>query len=265
MIYQMPFIHGGVRAVADFLERVDLPDGRIGNEPVDAKLTRVDAKPGHVLQLCFYADAINTLTGIDPEHMHILLGNKNRQTSRVNEFRPYWRRLRGQLTTALDAGPEASTTPEKCAHCEFCEFYPLCDKQWRDDDSLTFIPGIRRAERDALDVSGVAKLAELAEFTANVAGIRPQRQTWLVRQAALQVQARLAGDDELPHELIEVGDDARLGHGLELMPLPDDGDVFLDFEGHPFWHPDTSLFFLFGLIERDDDVAETRDRAGSTC
>jgi len=253
VIYQMPFIHDGVRGVADFLERVDLPDGRIGYEPVDAKLTRVDAKPGHVLQLCFYADAINALTGVDPEHMHILLGNKNRQALRVNEFRPYWRRLRGQLSAALDAGPEASTTPEKCAHCEFCEFYPLCDKQWRDDDSLIFIPGIRRAERDALDIGGVVTLAELAELPGEVAGIRPQRQTWLVRQAALQVQARLAGDDELPHELIEVGDDARLGHGLELMPLPDDGDVFLDFEGHPFWRPDTSLFFLFGLIERDDD------------
>ena len=36
-------------------------------------------------------------------------------------------------------------------------------------------------------------------------------------------------------------------------PQPDDGDVFLDFEGHPFWRPDTGLFFLFGLLERDAD------------
>ena len=35
--------------------------GGFGYEPVDAKLTRVAAKPGHVLQLCFYADAINHL------------------------------------------------------------------------------------------------------------------------------------------------------------------------------------------------------------
>ena len=43
------------------------------------------------------------------------------------------------------------------------------------------------------------------------------------------------------------------GRGLEELPAPDDGDVFLDFEGHPFWRADTGLFFLFGLIERDDD------------
>ena len=37
------------------------------------------------------------------------------------------------------------------------------------------------------------------------------------------------------------------------MPAPDDGDVFLDFEGHPFWRADVGLFFLFGWIERDVD------------
>ena len=251
VIYQMPFIHEGVRGVADFLERVERPDSPISYEPVDAKLTRVDAKPGHVLQLCFYADAINDLTGVDPEHMHILLGSKKRQPLRVNEFRPYWRRLRGQLNAAIEAGPDASTAPDKCAHCEFCEFYARCDQQWRDEDSLIFIPGIRRTERDALDIAGVTKLAELGELAADLRGIRPQRQRWLIRQAALQVEARLAGG-QLPHELIEIGEDARLGHGFELMPRPDEGDVFLDFEGHPFWRPDTNLFFLFGLIERDE-------------
>jgi predicted RecB family nuclease len=253
VVYQMPFIHDGVRGVADFLERVERPDGQFGYEPVDAKLTRVDAKPGHVLQLCFYADAINALTGVEPSQMYIWLGSGQRQQLRVNEFRPYWRRLRGQLAAALDAGPEASTVPEKCAHCEFCEFFQVCDQQWRDEDSLIFIPGIRRDEREALDIGGIVSLAGLAEFGGEISGIRPQRRHWLVRQAALQVQARLAGGEELPHELIEVGDDARLGHGFELMPPPDEGDVFLDFEGHPFWRPNAGLFFLFGLLECNAD------------
>ena len=252
VVYQMPFIHDGVRGIADFLERVDRPDGRLGYEPVDAKLTRVDAKPGHVLQLCFYADAVDALTGADPQRMHIWLGSGGRQSLRVDEFRPYWRRLRGQLRSALDAGPAAPTTPEKCAHCEFCEFFAACDKQWRDEDSLIFIPGLRRSEREALDVGGVVRLTELADLDGDVAGIGAQRRNWLARQAALQVQARLAEGGDLPHELIEVGEDARLGHGFELMPRPDEGDVFLDFEGHPFWKPDASLFFLFGLVERDD-------------
>ena len=51
VIYQMPFVHDGIRGVADFLERVTDPDGGARYEPVDAKLARGAAKPGHVLQL----------------------------------------------------------------------------------------------------------------------------------------------------------------------------------------------------------------------
>ena len=59
VIYQMPFVHDGVRGIADFLIRVEDPvAGFCSYEPVDAKLARIEAKPGHVLQLCFYADAI---------------------------------------------------------------------------------------------------------------------------------------------------------------------------------------------------------------
>jgi hypothetical protein len=55
VVYQMPFIHGKIRGIADFVVRVvDSDSGEVFYEPVDAKLTRVDAKPGHVLQLCFY-------------------------------------------------------------------------------------------------------------------------------------------------------------------------------------------------------------------
>ena len=43
------------------------------------------------------------------------------------------------------------------------------------------------------------------------------------------------------------------GRGFMLIPEPDDGDVFLDFEGHPFWRADCGLFFLLGLILRESD------------
>ena len=67
VIYQMPFVHEGIRGIADFLIRVESPeDGYCHYEPVDAKLTRVEGKPGHVLQLCFYADALEALTGAPP-------------------------------------------------------------------------------------------------------------------------------------------------------------------------------------------------------
>jgi predicted RecB family nuclease len=253
IVYQMPFIHGEVRGIADFIERVVDADGGVAYEPVDAKLTRAEAKPGHVLQLCFYAEAINALTGVHPERMHILLGSGRRETLRVNEFRPYWRRLRTQLAAAIEAGPNASTTPQPCAHCTFCEFFAECDNQWRKEDSLIYIPGIRATERAALEKDGVTRLAQLSKLQGDLIGIRPERLNWLVKQAMLQVEAHLAGDVPPPFLLIEPLEASEPRRGFALLPKPDYGDVFLDFEGHPFWQADAGLFFLFGLIECDDN------------
>ena len=50
VIYQMPFVHDGMRGIADFVVRDEYPQtGAVSYEPVDAKLARVEAKPGHVL------------------------------------------------------------------------------------------------------------------------------------------------------------------------------------------------------------------------
>jgi len=95
VIYQMPFVHDGIRGIADFLVRVEEPeDGFAHFEPVDAKLTRTAAKPGHVLQLCFYAEAMSDLLGVAPRTMKIWLGSGRTEELLVEEFLPYWRRLR---------------------------------------------------------------------------------------------------------------------------------------------------------------------------
>ncbi|WP_307856930.1 TM0106 family RecB-like putative nuclease [Mycolicibacter acidiphilus] len=249
VIYQMPFIHNGVRGIADFLERTD--DGSY--EPVDAKLARAAGKPGHVLQLCFYAEAIEELTGRRPKHMHLWLGSGKRETLRVAEFSPYWRRLRSQLAATLAAGPHVGTVPRPNPHCDFCEFRPVCDKQWHDEGALSLIAGIRRPETTVLEDAGVTTMAALAAQRTPVPGLRAVRQDRLAGQAALQIQAvgRPEGEPP-PFTVIEPGADPTWGRGFDELPLPDDGDVFLDFEGHPFWRADAGLFFLFGLLERDD-------------
>jgi len=266
VIFQMPFVHDGIRGIADFLERVVDVNGNVTYEPVDAKLARNAAKPGHVLQLCFYAEAIAAQTGRAPEHVHIELGSGERETIRVDDVLAYWRRLRGQLA-ALVAGPSMEQTkPEPCDHCGFCEFEQVCDADWRAADSLVHVAGVRRTDRALLEADGVDTIAGLAVLDREVTELDAVRVVRMVRQASLQVQARNAPDDDPPpFELLEtstptaadlvVGDVEPVEPeltGFAALPAPDDGDVFLDYEGHPFWKPDIGLFFLFGFIERDD-------------
>jgi len=253
VIYQYPMIHDGLRGVADFLVRV--PDPVAGHsfyEPYDAKLARLDAKPGHVLQLCFYAEAIEALTGAPPKHMHLWLGSGRIESLEVEQFGAYWRRLRRRLSVAV-ANPEGGAVrPEQCSYCEFCEFSQQCEDTWRASDSLVYVAGSRKKERAALESAGVDTLTELATFDGQATGIPPSRQDRLRRQADLQVVSRLHQENPPAFRSVPPGDDPVWGHGYAHLPEPDPGDVYFDLEGHPFWTPNSGLFFLFGLWYQQD-------------
>jgi predicted RecB family nuclease len=247
VIYQMPLVHDGIRGIADFLFRVEDAEGYCSYEPVDAKLTRIEGKPGHVLQLCFYADALEELTGRVPREMHLWLGSGVNESLRVEEFRPYWRRLRRQLATLLDDDEINETRPEPCTHCDYCEFNPVCEAQWRHEDSLVYVANIRTPDRHALESDGVRTVVELAAHRASVPELHDESLERLRRQAELQVASREHPDAPPVYELVTPSEDPVFGHGFELLPEPDDGDVFFDFEGHPFWSAQHDLFFLSGL------------------
>jgi uncharacterized protein len=253
VIYQMPFVREGIRGIADFLFRVEDDDGRVNYEPVDAKLTRVEGKPGHVLQLCFYAEAIAALSGREPAQMHLWLGSGDLETLAVEQFSPYWRRLRRQLTVLLNQEQRTiETQPEPCDHCEICEFAGRCESEWRDADSLVYVANIRPPEREALAGAGVRTVVELAQRRSSVESVHDDNLERLSRQAALQVSSREHPDAAPDYELVLASEDPVFGHGFSLLPAPDEGDVFFDFEGHPFWTAQHDLFFLAGLYLRDE-------------
>ena len=253
VIYQMPFVNNNIRGIADFLVRVDHPeDGFAHFVPVDAKLTRSSGKPGHVLQLCFYAEAMTELLGVAPRTMSIWLGSGRTEELVVDEFLPYWRRLRRQLVTLLDAEvTPVVTRPKPCATCEYCEFQGHCEQQWREEDSLAYVANLREGELDALEAGGVRTLVALATREETVPELRPEKFERLHRQARLQLASRERADAVPAFELVEATEDPVYGHGFEQLPEPDEGDVFFDFEGDPFWTPERDLMFLGGLYYRD--------------
>ena len=255
VIYQMPFVHEGIRGIADFLIRIDdAEEGYCTYEPIDAKLTRTKGKPGHVLQLCFYTDALEDLTGLAPREMHLWLGSGLRESLLVEQFRPYWRRLRRQLATLLEQDEIEGTVPEPCDHCDYCEFNQDCEARWRAEDSLVYVANIRAPEREALAAVGVRSVVELAGRRDAVPELHEENLSRLSRQALLQVASRERPDQPPVYELVTASDDPVYGHGFDLLPAPDDGDVFFDFEGHPFWTAQHDLFFLSGLYYRQEDT-----------
>lgn len=116
-----------------------------------------------------------------------------------------------------------------------------------------------RKQRSRLEQGGIRTLAELAELgaAAEVPGIERTTLASVQQQARTQYAARLAGSPR--YDLRRNFDP---GSGLELLPEPKPGDLFLDLEGDAFVG-DGVLEYLFGLLELGEPSDfEVRDRPG---
>ena len=248
VIYQATFAEDGWRGRADFLERVPIATGlgEWGYEAVDTKLARREALPHHVLQLAVYSQWIERVQGVTPREMHLQLGSGLRETIRVADVAAYVRHAQATLRQAV-TNPQA-TEAYPCSHCAVCGFQRQCNDAWDAADHLTRVAGIRRDTIDALQIAGIDTLAQLAVVDPGrpVSEVRPDALAALQWQARLQLQARRRGT--LPYDRR----DRAAGRGFARLPRPDPGDVFLDLEGDPFWDPARELWFLFGVVLKED-------------
>ena len=255
IIYQAVFLHEGWRGLADFLERQ--PDGSY--EAVDTKLAR-SARPAHLIQLCFYTEQLGLITRRSPAAMHVVSGLGERETYRPEDFGPYYRRLRGRLLEAIASGLE--TYPYPVEHCAICDFLARCKQHWRDDDHLVQVAGIIRTQVEQLTAAELATLTALGDAPpeTRLKRLRPRTFENLRHQAELQLHQRRTGKhrvDPLPVEP---------ERGFAAMPEPSEGDIWLDFEGDPWFEPGRSLEFLIGWVFLEDgelryDCIWARDRA----
>jgi uncharacterized protein len=245
VIYQAQFEHDGWRGIADFLER--LPNGFY--EVVDTKLAR-HARPEHVLQLCFYTEQLARIQGRQPELMHVVTGIGERETFRPEDYGAYYRRLRQRFIEAIEN--QTPTYPYPVEHCSLCDFLELCEKQWEEDDHLTLVAGVSRLQVERLRKADIGTLTALAEANpeTKVPSMRATTFQGLRHQASLQQHYRQTHKHKI--DLLRQEDD----RGFKLMPEPSPGDIWLDFEGDPWYEPGRGLEFLFGWVELAENGEE---------
>ncbi|MGZ4203328.1 MAG: TM0106 family RecB-like putative nuclease, partial [Thermoleophilaceae bacterium] len=245
VIYQGAFVVGVWRGLADFVERIDEPSDRFdwSYQVVDTKLARARAAPSHVLQLCFYSQGVEQVQGSQPPLAHLELGSGLRETIRLREVAPYFRRARAAFEAA--AKVDRPTSPYPCEHCDFCGFRRECEAWWLAEDHLTRVASISRSQVDLLTAGGVRTRGGLAALTpgaTQIADLRPATLANLHQQARLQVEADTA--PAIPYELLALEPE----RGFARLPDPSPGDVMFDLEGDPLWTPSRELTFLFGLL-----------------
>ncbi len=254
IIYQATFQSGPWHGRSDFLLRVPKPSslGAWSYEPLETKLAR-STKAGALVQLCFYADLLSQIQGVQPDWVHTVLGDETeREKYHLEQYIAYFRKVKRDFGTAYNQLP--NSYPEPAELCDVCSWFPLCDKRRHDDDHLSLVPGTTRNQRKVLVTNGVSTLANLAAMDL---GPKPKLDgigsTALVRirnQARIQVEGRKAGD--VVYELL---DPAEPNRGLAALPAPSAGDIFLDLEGDPFAFQ-TGLEYLMGILTAPEQAGE---------
>jgi uncharacterized protein len=246
VIYQATFQHGPWHGRSDFLIRAPKPSqlGAWSYEPLETKLAR-STKAGALIQLCFYADLLSEIQGVQPEWVHTVLGNgAEPEKYPLEQYIAYFRRLKRDFEAAY--GKEPNSYPEPVEHCDVCSWFTVCDKRRHDDDHLSLVPGTTRNQRKVLVASGVHTVASLAALDLGpkpkLDGIGSNALLRIHNQARIQVEGRKVGDG-----VYELLDPAQPNTGLAALPEPSPGDLFLDLEGDSFAFQ-TGLEFLMGVL-----------------
>jgi uncharacterized protein len=175
------------------------------------------------------------------------------QSHRIAHYAAYYRRVKRSLEQAVAAKPPADLYPDPKPHCEVCRWSLQCDAKRRADDHLSPVAGISKSQTGELQRRAVNTMAELAAMPIPLEW-KPERgasQSYekVREQARIQVQGR--AERRMIYETLPVMPE----FGLASLPLPSEGDIFLDLEGDPFVS-DGGLEFLFGYAYRASDGSE---------
>ena len=238
VIYQGHLRHGNWVGRPDFLVRTEVQSpqtSRFGDhmyEPVDAKLAR-EEKARAVLQLCTYVDELGAIQGVLPARMWLALGTTEIEPVALNtaDYSAYFNRAKSGLEAFVADPPRIAPYPEPVEYCDVCQWWQRCEARRRADDHLSLVAGITRRQRSKLEPAGVTQLVQLATLhkSTEVRGIEDGPLTRIREQARIQHEGRSSGKP--CYELLR---DFDPGAGLELLPEPKPGDLFLDLEGDAF-------------------------------
>jgi predicted RecB family nuclease len=240
VIFQAAMYDGRFVGFADFVIR----DGH-HYRVCDTKLAR-SAKVTALLQLAAYADVL-TAAGVPVAPVaELILGDNSSLRYPIAELLPVYRRQRAELQRLLDEhladGRPVDWADEHVRACFRCAD---CEIKVREHDDLLLVAGMRISQRAKLVDAGITTVTQLAAHVGDVKDMPARVTASLAAQAALQVAERNTGEPQ--YEIV----DPRV---LGLLPEPDDGDLFFDFEGDPLWTTDGvnwGLEYLFGVLERN--------------
>lgn len=255
IVYQAAFFHDGFHGMADFVVRTTGDDGSVWYEPADTKLAR-HARVEALLQLAAYGDQLVAMGLPAPRQVHLWLGDGSVSSHRFADLQPILadRSERLRSLFALPVAVPVWGDPELRA-CGWCDHCAAAEKASRD---VLLVAGVRVDQKPKLAAVGIHTIDDLAAATTGPPDLKQETFDKIHAQAVLQAgqDATRTEDDPLGTITAQLYNPA----GIALIPEPNPGDVFFDFEGDPLYveagWPELGLEYLFGSITHDTGTPE---------
>jgi uncharacterized protein len=243
VVFQATFFDGAFVGFADFVVR--MPDGRYRVQ--DSKLAR-SARVTALLQLAAYAEQLRRM-GVDVDDtVELLLGDGSVSEHSLSGIEPVYRKRRARLLSVIgehldDQGPVAWGDPRFTVDGR-CD---TCDAEVQATRDVLLVAGMRVTQREHLVAAGIGTIDALAASTGPIDGVPEGTLDALREQARLQLQAQPGSPPPVRVFNAPV---------LAVLPNPDAGDIFFDFEGDPLYTEGAgerwNLDYLFGLVDREE-------------
>lgn len=243
IVFQATFLDDCLIGHTDFLRKVNVPSmlGSWSYEVLDTKLAR-SPKAKFIIQLAYYSAMLAKVQGVEPQLMHVILGDKSEATYRFADYARYLNMITQRFMERVEK-EALETYPVPCVKCDQCKWSGLCEERRLKDDHLSQVANISRLQVKKLELAGIKTLEALAKMpeAIRIPKLNPDSLTKLHHQARLQFQARETGERHL--ELLPESDGQL--RGFSRLPQPAEGDLFFDMEGDPL--EEGGLEYLFGL------------------
>ncbi|MCJ1707766.1 bifunctional RecB family nuclease/DEAD/DEAH box helicase [Microbacterium sp. VKM Ac-2923] len=263
VVYQAAFATDEFVGFADFLVREPevRADGTRRWIVQDTKLAR-RARVTALMQLAAYVDQLDRLRIPRSAEVQLLLGDGSTSTHHVDDLLPVFGLRRERLRALIvdrqvalgAAGPVIGWGDARgdldvvaCGRCATCELEVVAHRD------LLLVAGMRPVQRDRLRSDGIETIDALAQADRAPAAMSGDTFASLRTQARLQLDspAGVPADDAPAHAVptFEVVAPASLG----VLPRPDHGDLFFDFEGDPLYTEGVGehwgIDYLFGWVD----------------
>lgn len=255
VIFQANLEMEGFAGYADFLRLGEDKDA--GYEVWDTKLAR-SPKPYFMLQLCCYAEMLQSMTGRLPERIGVVLGNGDERVFRTRDFYAYYLNLKQDFLEFM-AGWNRQNRPEPDPRVDHRLWQSHAEAVLQELRSLASVARMSRGQMQILHKQGIDTIDALAEAKARPQGMRADVFERLREQAELQLETerlRKADPQAAPAYRLLAPPAENRELGLGALPPASEGDVFFDLEGYPLG--EQSLEYLWGATWREQGAMRFR-------